>query len=388
MDYKKSIREALEYVAQKKAKSKAKFKTTFTPEGDILLSDKDGNQVKTYTLPNYRSPTAQELQEAEQERRNEIVKAEEEIDKLYGRMRAAAKKVATTDDANLGDKMQARSEYLSVMREMDVASSKYSETMYPEKRIDNLNKIPMKMMEIEKYNDDSMTSYQVFLLRTRAFTLEKMYEREGELPTMIETPADFELQLEQEGQAEKLMSIMADQWLSPDMAVNFQYNGQMYNSLRQAIEAWKARTGGDYQREMALLKATTPMDARSLGVPNKEIPTEVILDMLRAVNQFNSARKTLIRNLESGTYMYMDTDVVLGVGMEGPVEGIKSRDQWMGQNRYGLAVSKMIEEVKSMPETVAKRRVVRTTVPKVASLAPAVAAPAPSAVPLNPFNMF
>jgi hypothetical protein len=37
MEYKKSIREALEYVAEKKAKSKAKFKTTFTPEGDILL---------------------------------------------------------------------------------------------------------------------------------------------------------------------------------------------------------------------------------------------------------------------------------------------------------------------------------------------------------------
>jgi hypothetical protein len=387
MDYKKSIREALEYVAEKKAKSKAKYKTTFTPEGDILLSDKDGKEVKTYSLPNYRSPTSQELQEAEQQRRDEIVKAEEEIDKLYARMREAARRVATTDEVNLGDKMQARSEYLSVMREMDIASSKYSETLYPEKRIDGLGKIPTKMLEVEKYNDDSVTSQRVFLMRTRPFNLEKMFEREGELPAVIETPAEFELQLGEA--AEKFIPIMGDQWLSPDMAVNFQYNGHMYNSLRQAIEAWKARTGGDYEREMALLKATTPMDARSLGVPNKEIPTEVILEMLQAVNQFNSARKTLIKNLESGTYMYMDIDVVLGVGIEGPVEGIKTRENWMGQNRYGLAVTQMIAEVKAAPETVTKRRVVKTATPKpasvVAATAPSVAAPEAT---YNPFNMF
>jgi predicted NAD-dependent protein-ADP-ribosyltransferase YbiA (DUF1768 family) len=375
MEYKKSIREALEYVAEKKAKSKAKFKTTFTPEGDILLSDKDGKQVKTYSLPNYRAPTGEELQTAEQKRRDDVVKAEEEIDKLYVRMREAARRLGEVDDANLGDKMQARSEYLSVMREMEVVSAKYSEAVQPEKRVDGLGRIPTKMLQVERYNDDTTTSQRVFLLRNRPMSLETMFEREGEMPQVIETPAEFELQL-QPGQEEKFIPIMGDQWLSPDMAVNFQHEGHMYNSIRQAIEAWKARTGGDYEREMAVLKAVTPADARSLGVPNKEIPTEIIFNMLRAVNQSNSARKTLIRNMEAGTYMYMDTDVILGVGMEGPIEGIKSRENWMGQNRYGLAVTQMIAEVKAMPETVAKRRVVtKKTVP----VAPAL---------INPFNMF
>lgn len=387
MEYKKSIREALEYVAEKKAKSKAKYKTTFTPEGDILLSTVDGKEVKTYALPNYRSPTAEELQAADQKRRDEIVKAEEEIDKLYMHMRLIARKLAEIDDANLGDKMQARSEYLSVVREMEVASAKYSETVNPEKRIERKSSVPVKMLNVEKYNDESITPYAIFLLRTRPLPLETMFEREGELPQVIETPADFELQL-QPGQEEKLIAIMGDQWLSPDMAVNFQYGGHMYNSIRQAIEAWKARTGGDYEREMAVLKAVTPADARSLGVPNKEIPTEVILDMLRAVNQSNSARKTLIRAMETGTYMYMDIDVVLGVGMEGPVDGIRSRENWMGQNRYGLAVTQMIAEVKAMPETVVKRRVTakKTMTPVVASTPVAMTAPVEPAY--NPFNMF
>jgi hypothetical protein len=266
--------------------------------------------------------------------------------------------------------------------------------VHPEKRVDGLGVIPTKMLEIQRYNDDTNTSHGVFLLRTRPMTLEKIYEREGEMPAVIETPAEFELQMQV---AEKLIPIMSDQWLSPDMAVNFQYGGQMYNSLRQAIEAWKARTGGDYQREMALMKATTPADARSLGVPNKEIPTEVLLQMLRAINEFNSARKTLMRSFESGTYMYMDTDVILGVGMEGPVEGIKSRENWMGENRYGLAVTKIIEEVKAMPETVKRRVVTRKTVGVApAPLAPITATPfvatAPVSIqaplPANPFNMF
>lgn len=86
----------------------------------------------------------------------------------------------------------------------------------------------------------------------------------------------------------------------------------------------------------------------------------------------------------------MDTDVVLGVGMEGPMEGIKSRDNWMGQNRYGLAVTQMISEVKAAPETVTKRRVIVR--PSVKTAAPLIAAPAPmptsAQVPINPFNMF
>jgi predicted NAD-dependent protein-ADP-ribosyltransferase YbiA (DUF1768 family) len=283
--------------------------------------------------------------------------------------------------------MQARSEYLSVMREMEVASAKFSETVHPEKRVDGLGRIPTKMLQVERYNDDSTTSQRVFLLRNRPMSLETMFEREGELPQVIETPAEFELQL-QPGQEDKFIPIMGDQWLSPDMAVNFQYGGQMSNSIRQAIEAWKARTGGDYEREMAVLKAVTPADARSLGVPNKEIPTEVILDILRAVNLANSARKTLIRAMETGTYMYMDTDVILGVGMEGPVEGIKNRENWMGQNRYGLAIAQMITEVKAMPETVTKRRVVsRKTVTPAATASSVVQAPS-VAPAYNPFNMF
>jgi predicted NAD-dependent protein-ADP-ribosyltransferase YbiA (DUF1768 family) len=357
MDYKKSVREALEYVSTKKAKSKAKFKTTFTPEGDILLSDKDGKQIKTYALPNYRSPTAEEIQAAEQQRKNKIVKTEEELDKLYMQMRESARRLVEIDDINVGDKMQARSEYISIMREVEIASAKYSEALHPEKRIHKLKQIPTKMLDIAKYNDDSLTNQHVVLLRTRPMLLETIFEREGELPHIIETPSDFELQL-QSTEEEIFIPIMANQWLSPDIPVNFQYEQQIYNSVRQAIEAWKARTGGDYEREMAILKAVTPADARSLGVSNKEIPTEIILDILRAVNQFNSARKILIRNMETGIYMYMDTDVILGVGMEGPVEGIKSRENWMGQNRYGLAITQMIAEIKATPETVTKRRVV------------------------------
>jgi hypothetical protein len=76
----------------------------------------------------------------------------------------------------------------------------------------------------------------------------------------------------------------------------------------------------------------------------------------------------------------MDTDVVLGVGMEGPVEGIKSRANWMGQNKYGLAVTQLVAEVKAAPENVKKRRIVRQ-----ATSAPTPVAQAPS---YNPFNMF
>ncbi len=382
MEYKKSIRDALEYVVVKK---KGKFITTFSNEGDIVVSDKQGKQVQTYSLPIYRPPIMKELHEMEQDRRNRIVKAEEEINRLYPLMRAAIKRINEIDDDNLGEKMTARSEYIGIIREIEVASARYSEELSPEKNIESLKKLPRKMIDVERYNDDTIIEHSVNLLKRRPFEMQKMFERDGEIPVeLIETPADLAAQ--QQGIAEKFIPIFQDQWLSPDIPINFQYAERMYSSVRQAMEAWKARTGGDYEREMAILKALTPMDARSLGIPNKEIPAEIILDILRAVNKFNSARKTLIRNLEEGTYMYMDTDVILGVGFEGPVEGIKSRENWMGQNKYGIAITQMIAEIKATPETVSRRKVVVKQSSKVAPTI--VKEPEASALPPNPFNLF
>ncbi len=385
MEYKKSIRDALEYIVPK---SKSKFVASLSKEGDVILSDKEGKQLKTFSLPLYREPTLKEIQEMEQERRDRIVKAEEEISRMYPLMRAAAKRVQEIDDEQMAEKMSARSEYIGLVREMEIASAKYSQEVFPEKYVKKMKNMQVKMIDVAKYNDETVINHPINILKTRPFLMEQIFEREGEVPIpIIETPA--EVAASQGVQiSEKFIPIFQDQWLSPDIPINFQYDGKMYSSVRQAIEAWKARTGGDYQREIDILKAMTPMDARSLGVANKEIPAEVLMEILRSVNKFNSARNTLIRNLEEGTYIYMDIDVVLGVGMEGPLEGIISRANWMGQNKYGLAVTQMINEVKAAPESVRKRRIVRQSAPVVT--APVVTAPVaqPTTPAYNPFNMF
>ena len=52
--------------------------------------------------------------------------------------------------------------------------------------------------------------------------------------------------------------------------------------------------------------------------------------------------------------MYMDTDQILGVGMTGPAELIRSRANWMGKNNYGLAVSELVVEAHAAREEAKK----------------------------------
>jgi predicted NAD-dependent protein-ADP-ribosyltransferase YbiA (DUF1768 family) len=341
-DHKKSIRDALQNIVPRK---KAKYISSFTAEGDILVSDKDGNRINTYVIPNYRAPTTDELYKMEEDRRAKVTLVENEIDQIYPRLRVAAKKIIETDDDAIGDKMIARSEYISINRELNDANARYSEALYPNKRIQNLTSVLNKSINIDRYNDDSIINHPINILRQRPFELVDMFEREGEIKV-----AEPIIQ----GNEEKFIQLNPDHWLSPDNPINFIYEGQQYNSIRQALEAWKARTGGNYELEANIMRSSTPLDAKALGTPNKDIPVAIIKDIINATIESNKPRKILLNNMLEDTYMYMNNDVILGIGTEGPINAIINRENWMGENRYGLAVTELIKEMKTESKTAAR----------------------------------
>jgi predicted NAD-dependent protein-ADP-ribosyltransferase YbiA (DUF1768 family) len=342
-DHKKSIRDALQNIIPRK---KAKYVSSFTAEGDILVTDKEGNKINTYVIPNYRAPTTDELYKMEEDRRTKVTLVENDIDQIYPRLRAASKKIMEIDDSAIGDKMIARSEYISINRELNEANAHYSEALYPNKRIQNLSSVPNKLINIERYNDDSIINHSINLLRQRPFELDHIFEREGEIEV-----AEI---IQQDEQGEKFIQLTADHWLSPDNVINFIYEGQQYHSIRQALEAWKARTGGDYELESRIMKTTTPLESKALGIPNKDIPTDVIKSIISVSVDMNKPRKILLNNMLEDTYMYMDNDVILGIGTEGPINAIITRANWMGENRYGLAITDLIKQSKVEAKTAAR----------------------------------
>lgn len=342
-DHKKSIRDALQNIIPRK---KSKYVSSFTGEGDILVSDKDGNRINTYVIPNYRAPTPDELYKMEEDRRAKVTLVENDIDKIYPRLRAASKKIIEIDDNAIGDKMIARSEYISITRELNEANARYSEALYPNKRIQNLSSVPNKLINIDRYNDDSTINHPINILRQRPFELADMFEREGEIKVVEASTQDED--------EEKFIQLTPDHWLSPDNSINFIYEGQQYNSIRQALEAWKARTGGNYELEADIMRTTSSLEAKALGIANKDIPVPVIKDIITATIDLNKPRKILLNNMLEDTYMYMDNDVILGIGAEGPINAIMTRENWMGENRYGLAVTELIKQTKMESKSAAR----------------------------------
>ncbi len=345
MESKITIRDAVKYLAVTK-KKRQPYKSTYTDNGDVIMTDKDGREVGKFAVPQRRLPTMQELQDMEAERAEKIVAVEQDIDRLYPLLREAARRIRSIDETDVGEKLIARSEYISLMRQMKEAYDVYSMSVGPEKRIETIDRLPGNRIYVDKnYMVDSLP-YSITMLRQRPFPLEKMFEREGAAVSVdaIEIAAAPALPTTTTEGGEKFIPILPDMWLSPDAPILFEYEGQEFNSVRQAIEGWKARSAGEYDLEVQIMKSASALEARSIGFKNKEIPIEIIKAIVMASIAKNKANMALLGHMAEGTYMYMDTDQILGVGMTGPAEMIRSRNNWMGKNQYGLAVSELVSE--------------------------------------------
>lgn len=343
--YIESIRKALGTIV---APKRSKIVTRIEPNGVVIVSDRDGRELSRYTIPEYRPPTSQELQAMEEERLNRIVLAEKKVDSLYPNIREAARRLAAIDDEDVGQKMMARSEYLGLMREMHEANAAYSEAINSEKFINSVKGIPVNRLFIDKRKDDSVIQHPINFLKTRPFTLSKMMEREGKIEVAAAAPAVATEELEE------FIPITSDFWLNPDAPINFEYEGAQYISIRQAIEAWKAREG-DSSAQVSIMAAGSSLEASAIatsaGLNNKAIPVEVIKAMILASIKGNKPRQTVLKNMREGVYIYLNMDRVLGIGRLGPVEEIQARSDWNGQNLFGLAFAEAITDLKMVAVT-------------------------------------
>ena len=339
--YIESIRKALGTVVVPK---RSKIVTRIESNGVIVVSDKEGRELARYTIPEYRSPTSQELQAMEEERVGNIVLAEKLVDKLYPNIREAARRLSAIDDTDVGEKMLARSDYLRLMREMQEANAAYSQAVYPEKFINSVKGIPTNRLFIDKRMDDSVIQHPINFLKSRPFPLEKIMEREGKVILPAE-PASTTVTEE----IEEFIPINSEFWLNPDAPINFEYDGAQYISIRQAIEAWKAREGGNPVAE-SIMGAASSREATAIatkgGLANKEIPVEIIKAIILASIKNNKPRQTVLKNMREGVYIYLNMDRVLGIGRLGPLEEIETRGDWNGQNLFGLAFAEVIKELK------------------------------------------
>lgn len=347
-DPKKTIRDALGFIVSKK---KNKKRAEFTANGDIKLMNLDGSEIATYPIPNYRPPNADELNDMERIRLEKVSLAEQEVTNKYKQLREASRELSAIDESDLGEKMIARSNLIGRMRDMQSATATYSDALYPEKRVDDLERVPYKLINVGS-KDDSILTYPIYRLKYRPFEISSMFERESELlaPEQKEVPAE----------RETYIIVNNEHWLSPDITTTFMYEGETYSSIRQAIEVWKARAMGNIVLEGNLMRANSGLDARALGISNMDIPTDILAQIIKARLDASKPNKILFKNMQDAIFIYLDTDRVLGVGRNQSGELIRSRADWTGQNRYGLA----LVEVKKMvlAEAMQPKRSIRRTI--------------------------
>jgi ribA/ribD-fused uncharacterized protein len=350
-------RDALQIRAQG-LHNKGDMRVFYDKKGNLDIRTKGGKYVDHVVMPTYRPITEEELLEMEQARTGRVEEAEAKIEQLLPELRELITRYRSFKDAKSEDaallEPVALSEVLLINQQLNDAYKEYTSGLYAERV--GLTEERLQIRNIH-YDDPSnqKAAGTVWRVRTRRLPLAESIlraappEPEEEMPEAVRAEAAREVP----GERYTIFSDPSESngVFSPEAPANFNWNGTEYISLRQAIEAERARAMGNAGLVQTILKAPTSASVRSIavraatkqGTEALKISEEELTNIVRASFADNPDRSKLLQNTGATTLVYADqTDKTLGVGRD-PLHA--QRQQWQGQNLYGKALENVRSEL-------------------------------------------
>lgn len=158
-----------------KARGKDPQKFYINEQGDLVASAvKEGETDTLFTLPVYRSPTQQEVEEADQERRTRIATAEVSVQDAQIHLRKTL------------DAYRMKEVYASdvVLANIDVTKKEkqLQSIAYPIRSMTQIDSITTNELRLEQRYEVRKFPYPVHILSHVPFPLQEMYVREGMAP--------------------------------------------------------------------------------------------------------------------------------------------------------------------------------------------------------------
>ena len=329
----------------------------YDKKGNLDIRTKGGKYVDHVVMPTYRPITEEELLEMDQARTGRVEEAEAKIEKLLPELRELITRYRSFKDAKGEDAALlepiALSEVLLINQQLDDAYKEYTSGLYGERVVQKEERLQVRNIHYDDPKNEKAAG-TVFRIRTRRLPLAQSTVRSAPPEPEEEIPEAVRAEAAKEVPGERY-TIFSDPSetngvFSPEAPANFNWNGTEYISLRQAIEAERARAMGNAGLVQTILKAPTSASVRSIavraatkqGTEGLKISEEELTSIVRASFADNPDRAKLLQNTGATTLVYADqTDKTLGVGRD-PLHA--QRSQWQGQNLYGKALETVRSE--------------------------------------------
>ena len=329
-----------------KAKAKKPELFDYDDDGNLVELNKDGSVIKTYSLPNYRPPTYEEIDEMESKRTEAIAVANKEFEDARRELRNLA---PDTPDSDV----------LRVNRKVKEADIRLQAIRFPLHYIQEDFGIPINKIDFDKTFEKRKYPYMFFFLKTRPFSLQDQYVRTGKAPVK---PLISVAEARAAADAASVPVVILFEnpetndygFLSLKWTVEIEFNNTMYNSAKQAIAAELAKVFNDQENLQKIMIADTPEEVNYElddvpGDENQAKWNDNIKQLLYDVNiaKFNQYPELVTRLLETKTAVlgaYIPNDNLIGIGMS--LDNIQSKNpiNWTGQNLLGKALMDIREK--------------------------------------------
>ena len=369
-----------------KGKQKKSNLYGYDDDGNLVERNKDGEVIKTISIPSYRPPTFEEFDEMEKTRSEAIAVANKEYENARKELRSALSKTDKSD-----------SEILLLNRKVLEADVKLQSIRFPLRYVEIEDGIEIRKLDFTQPNEKRKYPYGIAFLKTNPFKLEEQYVRIGKasiapLVSVAEVKAATEAKLAVILFAEP----ETNDWgfLSLKWAVEMEFNGTMYNSALQALSAEIAKRFNDEQGLRKIMLAESPEqviytledvpgDKEINEVKWNSITKELLYSVnLAKFNQFPELASRLLETQNAQLGAYEPNDNLIGIGMS--LDNIQSKNpiNWTGQNLLGKALmdiryklkqdrelrqeqAKVASEVSSSTRTIRRRPKVAVSVPEI-----------------------
>jgi ribA/ribD-fused uncharacterized protein len=339
-----------------KGKSKKQNLFEYDDDGNLIEKNKEGEIIKTISLPTYRPPTNEEFDEMEETRMEAIALANKKYEDARRKLREAIINPETPD-----------SEILRLNRATVEADIILQTVRSPLRHIEIKDKIKVRDINLEQPNETRKYPHGVYILKTRPFELQEQYVRIGKAPekTLISVA---EAKAVAESAASSVVILFAEPktndygYLSLKWAVQLEFNATIYNSAHQAIYAEIAKSFNDQENLQKIMIAESPdaIDYKVEDVPGdsevnetkwNDLTKQLLYDVnIAKFNQFPELAARLLETKDSMIGAYLPNDNLIGIGIS--LDNIQSQNpiNWTGQNLLGKAIMDIRSKIRTERE--------------------------------------
>lgn len=340
--------EELKRFYSQRAKTKNRDRFQYDKQGNLVEYNKDGELVKTIVLPVYRSPTQEEFNEMEQERLDNIAKANHTFEDARKALYSAIQE------------HKSQVEILELNREVRNADMALQDIRFPLRGIQYMESVKIKDVDFDQPNEKRGYPYKIGFATVNPFQLQQQYVRIGEMPL----PPMISVAEAKKPMAERPVVLFSDNdmetnpygFLALGWKATITFNNRLYATARHALFSEMAVQFDDMERSYEIQDTEDADDihytvndvagGRDVNLTKWKTAITKLVDEVQ-LTKFKLYPELAQRLIETPPNSILGAvepnDNQLGIGLS--IDNIKARDAaaWTGENILGKSLVKIRE---------------------------------------------